>query len=324
VTILLLSLGFVVAVLLSALFSGLETGLYTTSRLRLFLDAHAGVTAARRARTLLADMPTLLSVLLVSNNAANSLASTLAQALLIAWGVASPELVGTLGVSVVLFLLAESVPKSAFRRAHERLLYPALPPLWAAHLLLRWPVQPLAWLVRLLTRTVEKRLRTQGARPTGPREAMLSEGAAEGFLSAFQERVARGVLSMRTRQAQDEAQPIEHFARTRLGVQGVELPTGCRDHRVLVQDPAGTHLVGWVPLARLVDGRDFRACRRGDLQELPFVDPQTGLDRVYLSLQRESQPFAALRGPAGLRVIDAARLRQRVMGTFGQPGGAAV
>lgn len=323
-TIVILSVGFFVAVVLSALFSGLETGLYTTSRLRLFLDDHAGVVAARRARALLADMPTLLSVLLVSNNAANSLASTLAQALLVAWGVASPELVGTLGVSVVLFLLAESVPKSAFRRAHERLLYPALPALWVAHWLLRWPVQPLAWLVQKLTRTVEKRLRTQGARPAGPREAMLSEGAAEGFLSAFQERVARGVLSMRTRLAQDEAEPVEQFPRTRLGVEGVELPTGCRDHRVLVLDAGGTQLVGWVPLARLVEGRGFRACRRADLHELPFVDPQTGLDRVYLSLQRESQPFAALRGAEGPRVIDAARLRQRVMGTFGQPGGVPV
>ncbi|GJM20437.1 MAG: hypothetical protein DHS20C15_03520 [Planctomycetota bacterium] len=321
---LLLGLGFLIAVILSALFSGLETGLYTTSRLRLFLDAHAGVVPAQRARALLADMPTLLSVLLVSNNAANSLASTLAQALLIAWGVASPELVGTLGVSVVLFLLAESVPKSAFRRAHERLLYPALAPLWVTHGLLRWPVRPLAWLVRRLTGAVQLRLRTQAGRSNEPREAMLREGAAEGFLSPFQERVARGVLTMRSRQALDEAQPVEHFATARMGVRGVLLPTGCRDQRVLVLDATGSQLVGWIPLARLVDGNGFRAPRRDELHGFQLVDPQTGLDRVYLTLQRESQPFAALRGTSRLSVIDAARLRQRVMGTFGQPSGAVL
>ena len=38
------------------------------------------------------------------------------------WEVPQRELVGTLGVTLILFLLAESVPKSAFGRARERLL----------------------------------------------------------------------------------------------------------------------------------------------------------------------------------------------------------
>lgn len=318
-TITLLLVGFLLAVFLSGLFSGLETGLYTTSRLRLFLDAHAGVPAAARARALLADMPTLLSVLLVSNNVANSLASTLAQALLVALAVGSPELWGTLGVSVVLFLFGESVPKSAFRRGGERLLYPALPALSGTYRVLRWPVRPLAWMVRLLTGLVESRLRTQARVPAGPREAILAEGAAEGFLSPFQERVARGILAMRERRAADEALPLEAFARARIGVAAVELPPECRDQRVLVLDSGGRELVGWMPLARLSRGGGFRAPVRKELLDVPSVEPSSGLDHVYLSLQRESQPFAAIRLEGELCVVDAAQLRQRIMGTFGSP-----
>lgn len=123
-------LGLILAVLASALFSGLETGLYTTSRLRLYLDAQAGVKAARAARRLLADMPTLLTVLLVANNLANWAASFLTQVALVRWDVRSPELVGTLVVSALLFVVAESAPKNAFRRAREGLLTRPCPCSW--------------------------------------------------------------------------------------------------------------------------------------------------------------------------------------------------
>ena len=68
---------FVLAVVLSGIYSGLETGVYSTSRLKIFLDGQEGRGIARRLESLLHDMPTLLTVLLLATNAANSLASTL-------------------------------------------------------------------------------------------------------------------------------------------------------------------------------------------------------------------------------------------------------
>lgn len=310
------SILFVASVLLSALFSGLETGLYTTSRLRLFLDDHAGLRAARQARRLLADMPTLLSVLLVANNLANYAASYVAQVLLVEWSVGSPELVGTVGVSAVLFLLAESVPKSAFRRHRERLLYPALPFLQVAYRLLRWPTWPLTWFARRLSTAVRRRVGVEVTVP-GEREAMLATGAAEGFLTAFQERVARGVLAMRSRRVDEEVLPLQRFPHARLGSDEVVLPAGRRDHRALVLDAEGRSVVGWLPLARLRRMEGWRAPRLEELRRVPQVDGALGLDRLYVILDGSGAPFAVVSDAEGVRgVVDATGLRQRVMGTF--------
>ena len=72
-------------------------------------------------------------------------------------------------------------------------------------------------------------------------------------------------------------------------------------------------------MARLARRGGFRAPVRRELHAVPTYEPMVGLDRLYLGLQRESEPFAAMRVGGALRVVDAARLRQRVMGTFGQP-----
>lgn len=304
---------FVLAVLLSATFSGLETGIYTTSRLRLFLDEQAGVEAARRARRLLADMPSLLTILLVANNMANQAATYLSQLLLVQWEVPSREVVGTVAVTVILFLLAESVPKAAFHRHREGLLYPVMPVLLVARALLHHVTLPISWCAALLQKAV--RSRAGGAKKrAGPGQAMLRAGAAEGFLTPFQERVSRGVLSMRSRTAGDEAVPVTACATSRLGRPGVDLPAGSRDHRVLVLDGRGRVALGWVPLARLWTPEGFRAARRDELQPVVRVEGAAGLDRVYVHLDRSGAPFAVVGSGAELRVLDASWLRQRVMG----------
>src|SRR6185436_7937337 len=79
---LLLVLGLVAA----AACSGLEVGLYATSRLRVALDAAAGVAAALVVQRSLAELPRMLTVLLVANNLAQWLVSLQTQVLLDRWG----------------------------------------------------------------------------------------------------------------------------------------------------------------------------------------------------------------------------------------------
>lgn len=307
---------FVLAVVLSAAYSGLETGIYTTSRLRLFLDARAGIRAAAKARALLADMPELLTILLVANNMANQAATLLAQRLLEDWHVGSKALVGTLGVSAILFIFAESAPKSAFRQRREQLLYPTLPVLLVARALLRHVTLPVTWCARLLEASVRRRARLGSAEASGA-ASVLRTGAAEGFLTPFQQRVAQGVLDMRSGLAADAALGLGHFPVARLGRTGLELPPGCRDHRVLVLAADGGSVVGWVALAALWSAQGIREPRPAELGQVTVVEPAMTLDRVYINLDRSGAPFAVLRRPDGLAVLDVNRLRQRIMGTLG-------
>lgn len=306
---------FALALVLSAVFSGLETGIYTTSRLRLFLDAREGVKAAVRARVLLADMPELLTILLVANNMANQATTYLAQRMLDDWQGMSRALVGTLGVSALLFLFAESVPKSAFRRRREQLLYPALPTLLVARALLRHVTLPVTWCARLLESAIRRRAQV-GSQAVPSEASVLATGADEGFLTAFQQRVAQGVLAMRSGRAGDEALDLGHFPVARLGLTGVVLPDGCRDHRVLVLSEDGEAVAGWMPLAALWSAQGMRQPLAAELSSITVVEPAMSLDRVYVSLDRSGSPFAVLRSPEGLAVLDVNRLRQRVMGTL--------
>jgi len=307
----------VLALAISAAYSGLETGIYATSRLRIYLDAAAGQPAARSAQRLLGNLPLLLTVLLVAQNLANWALSLLVQVVLDQQGVGSTALLGTLVVTVVLFVFGESVPKSVFRRGRESLLYPAMPLLAGAHLLLWRLVTPVAWIARWLTRVVQLRLGV-GRQSESDREDLLYAGVAEGFLSQFQQRVARGVLSMRNRTAGEEARPVTDHPHARLGLAEISLPSGTREHQIVVLAADGASVAGWVPMATLWEGRGFRAPESRDLRPVARVEAGASLDRVYSTLDRTGAPFAALVGDGEPRVLDSYQLRQRVMGTFDQ------
>jgi CBS domain containing-hemolysin-like protein len=305
----------VIALLVSAIYSGLETGIYATSRLRIYLDAAAGQRAAQSAQRLLGNLPLLLTVLLVAQNLANWALSLLVQVVLEQNGVGQTALMGTLLVTVVLFVFGESVPKSVFRRSRETLLYPAMPLLLGAHLLLARIVFPVAWMARKLTLMVQARMGLH--RPgEGEREDLLHAGAAEGFLSQFQQRVAQGVLSMRNRTAGEEASAVSDHPHVRLGQSDVTLPQGTNEHQIVVLDRDGANVVGWVPMATLWEGRGFRPPESRDVRPVARVDASTSLDRVYSTLDRTGAPFAALVGAGEPRVLDSNHLRRRVMGTF--------
>ncbi|MHC5210240.1 MAG: DUF21 domain-containing protein [Planctomycetota bacterium] len=303
----------VVTVLVSGAFSGLETGMYATSRLRIVLDAAAGHPRARRAQQMLGDLPRVLTVLLIANNFTHWLSSLLVQIALERHGFEQTEVVGTVVVTAVLFIFGESVPKSAFRRGQQQLFYPMLPLLSGAYALFAVPVTPMAKLADWLARTVARRMG-----PTGvpDRDALLRTGAAEGLLTPFQQRVARGVLSMRSRTAGEEARPVGDHPTARLGQAGVSIPEQAREHRVLILDEAGQRILGWTPLAALWESSGFRAPTRRDLRPIARVEPDASLDSVYLSLDRTGAPFAGLTRGDRLTVLDGNRLRRRVMGTF--------
>jgi hypothetical protein len=100
----------------------------------------------------------------------------------------------------------------------------------------------------------------------------------------------------------------------------VSLPAGTREHRVLVLDEAGERVAGWVPLAALWTPSGFRSPARRDLRAVVRVEPNAGLDRVYVALDRSDAPFATLAGDGRATVIDVDRLRLRVMGMFSDAG----
>lgn len=121
-----------VCVGLSALMSGMETGVYGLNMVRLHIRAGRGDATheAHRARRLLAEVEPLervLAAILIGNNAANyagaiAISAALSATNLSEWGVV---VVNAAVLTPLLFIFGETLPKDTFRASADRLM-PAL------------------------------------------------------------------------------------------------------------------------------------------------------------------------------------------------------
>ncbi|UCC55350.1 MAG: HlyC/CorC family transporter [Gammaproteobacteria bacterium] len=158
-----------ILLLLSAFFSGSETGLMTLNRYRLRHLADKKHPGARRAQQLLEQPDRLIGLILLGNNLVNILASMLTT--LIALRIA-----GQTGVAIaagllvlVILIFAEVTPKTLAALHPERIAFPAA----FIYVPLLRIFYPLVWLVNIITNTLLKKLGV----PTGirPSDALSSE-----------------------------------------------------------------------------------------------------------------------------------------------------
>ena len=213
---LLLILVLIVGFVLSAFYSGSETGLYTVNRFRLRRRAHRGERSARLLERLLSDPVGLLATFLVANNVANYALSaavtggfeTLGFGQSGSWWKRS-DVLATLTLVAPLFVFGEMLPKNYFRQHTERLSYLAAWGLAATKVLL----YPLIYPFRLLSSLLPAG-HGAGAALGLPRlsrhmiDHVLTHGRETGELTSEQERLARNVLRSGERRVAQLARPV--------------------------------------------------------------------------------------------------------------------
>lgn len=162
-----------VLLLLSAFFSGSETGLMTLNRYRLRHMAKAGHRGARLAEQLLARPDRLIGTILVGNNIVNSMAVTVATVISLRvyeqFGI-SDELalsIGTTAVTLLILIFGEVTPKTLAAIHPERVGLPAAYVYWV----LRWLLYPFVLLVTLFSNGL---LRLLGVSPEEAAQHSLS------------------------------------------------------------------------------------------------------------------------------------------------------
>ncbi|MDM4772141.1 HlyC/CorC family transporter [Solimonas sp. SE-A11] len=154
--------------LLSAFFSGSETGLMTMNRYRLRTRAKKGERSARLAQSLLERPDRLIGTILLGNNFVNTLAASIAT--LIGLRLFPGETgiaVATGAVTLLLLIFGEVTPKTLSAIHPERLGLPAAYVLWPLQRLLF----PLVWLVNLIGNNL---LRLLGVSPEEAAQHSLS------------------------------------------------------------------------------------------------------------------------------------------------------
>jgi Mg2+/Co2+ transporter CorB len=158
----------IVMILVSAYFSGSETGMMTLNRYRLRHKAKNGNRSARRVEKLLRRPDRLISLVLIGNNLVNILASSLATILgMRLYGNAGVALAtGVLTFAVLIF--AEVLPKTIAALYPEKVAYPSS--------LLLGPLQiimmPLVWLLNTITRLL---MRMVGIKSDGSISSALNK-----------------------------------------------------------------------------------------------------------------------------------------------------
>jgi putative hemolysin len=194
----LLTLG--VLVLLSAIYSGSETGFYCVSRIRIDADAENGHRPSYWIRRLLKDETGLLITILIGNNLAIELVTLLGEHYLASMEVIAEawlDVAVTLILTPVLFFFAELLPKDLFRRRPYALLSWTVWPI-AFFYVLFWPLMVV---LRLFTRGVQKLFGVQEEvlmLSLGREELleMLEESSRSGTLEIRTETLARNALSL--------------------------------------------------------------------------------------------------------------------------------
>ena len=137
-------------VVISAYFSGSETGMMTLNRYRLRHRAKQGNRAARRVEKLLRKPDRLISLVLIGNNLVNILASAVGT-------IVGMRLYGNAGVAIatgvltfVVLVFAEVLPNTIAALYPEKVAYPSS--FLLAPLLIL--MMPLVWLLNMVTRVL--------------------------------------------------------------------------------------------------------------------------------------------------------------------------
>lgn len=195
----------------SAIFSGVETGIYRLNRVRLQILDHQHHRAAVALRKLLADPTVALTTLLIGNNIANYLGTAGLAVVLdhMAFSDWQTVLLNVLIVTPILFVFGETLPKDLFAAHTDRLTYR----FWPLMLACRWLftvtglIPLIAGLTGIAMRSIGERDRIVPLHPRRQVQDLVKEGVGHGLLTREQSAIVERVLELSRRTVEQVMTP---------------------------------------------------------------------------------------------------------------------
>lgn len=165
----------VVLLLLSAFFSGSETALTSVSRPRLHHLERRGNRRARLVNRLISDRERLIGAILLGNNAVNIFASALATSVLIGLFGEAGIAYATIGMTLLVLIFAEVLPKTYALRNADRVALAVAP-------FMRLMVIVLSPITLAVQAVVRFTLRILGVKESGDDRALSAEQELRGAI----------------------------------------------------------------------------------------------------------------------------------------------
>lgn len=293
--------------LLSAVFSGSETGMYRVARLRLEVAARGGDWVAA-ALGWLVDRPSIfVPMVLVGNNFANYLVSlALVLSIQITAGRSNHwvELAATILMAPVVFVLCELLPKRLFLRAPYRLLRGLGVPFLALGVLLA-PISAVLWLANLGLAAILGGV-LDGVRPALARRELahvLDEGHEAGLLYTTQRRLARNLFRYAAVPVTDylsQLPPLPEVSLDAPASEALEAASQRESRFVAVRGAESRTVGGYVDVLELIARPD--APLRESLRPLPRIRADEDFLDALVRLYDQGRPVAQVIDQRGVTV----------------------
>jgi len=283
-------------ILLSAFFSGSETGLMTLNRYRLRHLAQAKHAGARRAQKLLERPDRLIGLILLGNNFVNVLASAITTVIALRIGGEPAIALGAGILTLVILVFSEVTPKTLAALHPERVAFPAS----FVYGPLLWLLYPLVWVVNSIANGLLHLMHIYPESGTGDalsqeelRTVVLEAGA---MIPKRHQDMLLNIIDL-------EKVSVEDIMVPRTEISGIDLEDDWDDivrqmthsqyTRLPVFHESIDHVVGFIHLRKVLP-----LLMHGDLdpqtleslvKEPLFIPENTPLNRQLLNFQRERQ-----------------------------------
>lgn len=311
----------VLSVALAGFFSGSETGFYCVNRIRLRFRIEGGWPGARALERLSADPLMAVASMLVGTNVGVYLATVMCAAKLRGMPALAPraDLYASLIMPPILLLFAEIVPKSIFQRRADTLMYRAAPLLNTARRVFSPLLFVLGWLGGVMRRLGSRWGARHGEGLSEEKfRFFLSEGAALGMVSPYQQVMADNLLRIRSLKLDSAMVPLEGVVMIQEGAPLDELKSVLGKHRfsrIPLYGGQRSNIVGIVNVIDLL----AVAKERPPLSEITraplSLDARLGVMDALYALQRARQQMAVVvSGEQAVGIVTVKDLVEEIVG----------
>jgi Mg2+/Co2+ transporter CorB len=281
-------------IILSAFFSGSETGLMTLNRYRLRHLVRARHPAAIRAQRLLERPDRLIGLILLGNNFVNILASTLTAVIAVRLVGEAGLVIGAALLTLVILIFAEVTPKTLAALHPERVAFPAA----FIYGPLLWLMYPFVWVVNSIANALLKLI---GVRPDDSSTNALSQEELRTVVLEAGAMIPKRHQDMLLNILDLENVKVEDIMIPRKEVTGINLEddwntivrqiTSSQYTRLPVFRDSIDNVVGFIHLRKVLPllkrDRLDKQTLESLVKEPLFIPENTPLNRQLLNFQRE-------------------------------------
>ena len=298
---------------LSSFFSGIETAVISSNKLRLRHLADRGDMRAHRLLRLMEYPDRIVTTLVVGNNLMNVTVSSLVTVLCLHWFGVSSEWLAALFITPVILVFGELIPKIYCRYRPDRVLVISEVPLrWATRLL-----SGIVWMIRYLSDVL---LAVFGIPAASPQKVkvtkeelkyLLQEESTQGTLQSQERSIIARIFQFSELRVAEVMVPLAKATllsaqATVRDVKDTLVKTGYS--RYPVYDGQRNNIIGIIHVLDALFETDESVPIRPFLRPAHFIHLETPASTALVILQSRKQPMTIVvsrsRGPEGIVTIE--------------------